>query len=118
VCDLWAAVVTLFNLLTGRVLYDQPVSRDLYFQFFIVAGGLSRKPWNDLTEKVGDDLMERELLMDLDETRRQEFLPILARCLQLSPEVLEIFENVLRKAPDERWDLDAIAASDFMNQPM
>ena len=98
-CDLWAAVVSLFNLLTGEMLYSLPVPGDLKFCFFILCGGISMTPRHDLMN---------EIWIGLNEAQRQEFGSIMTRYLELSQEVKEIFDGVLRMS--DRWDLDAVAA--------
>ena len=104
-CDLWAAVVTLFNLLTAKNLYRVPYSDDLKFRFFILCGGISMTPRHDLMHEIWNGL---------NEFQRLEFSSIIARFSELSPEVKEIFDGVLRMT--ERWDLDAVAASAFITQ--
>ena len=114
VCDLWAAVVIFFNLLTGHVLYYTPIDR--YFEYFIVREGLS-SPWNDSAEMVSRDLIEYEMIQEVVEPQ-PSFVEIKSKCLELSPEALEIFGSVLRMASQERWDLDDVAGSRFMNPPI
>ena len=104
-CDLWAAVVTFFNLLTGQMLYDVPFHTDIKFRYFILARGIARTPLNELIN---------EILMELDETKRLPLTNITSKCLELSPEVLEVFDHVLKMAPNERWGLDDVASSSFM----
>ena len=104
-CDLWAAVVTFFNLLTGQILYYLPYHTDLKFRYFILARGIARTPMNELIN---------EILMELDESKRLPLTSITSKCLELSPEVLEVFDHVLIMAPNERWGLDDVASSSFM----
>jgi serine/threonine protein kinase len=109
-CDLWAAVIILFNLLTGMKLYHRPMPySDICFQYFIMAVGLSRVDWNAWAE---------EIWISFHETQRSYLLPIKERHSALSLEVREIFECVLRMDPQDRWDIDAVTASAFMNPPM
>jgi serine/threonine protein kinase len=108
-CDLWAAVVILFEVLTGMNLYHWPRADDLNFRFFIMEGGLFRTP---------NDLIELDVWRTLHATQQQEFTRIITRYVGLSPDVREIFEHVLRMDPQERWDLDAVAASAYLNPPM
>ena len=98
-CDLWSAVVILFNLLTGHILYHHPHPVDFKFRYFILSRGISMTPRQDLMN---------EIWIGLNESQRLEFLSIIARHSELSPEAKEIFGGVLRM--DERWDLDAVAA--------
>ena len=55
-----------------------------------------------------------EIWNGLNEFQRQEFFSIMTRFSELSREVKEIFDGVLRMT--ERWDLDAVAASAFITQ--
>ena len=120
-CDLWAAVVTLFYMLTGVPLYNSATETDIFFIFFIWASGLSTAPLNNNAINV---------LRVLNEDQVQTLLPIFERSFVLSPnarEILggleivpgrEIVGGVLRMTPDERWGIDEVAASAFMNPPM
>lgn len=104
-CDLWSAIVILFNLLTGEILYRQPSPSDLGFRYFVLARGISRTPVNERTVEV---------LMDLEGAEQMALWKIASRCLQLSPHVLEILDQVLRVAMQERWTAEDIAASPFL----
>jgi serine/threonine protein kinase len=108
-CDLWAAVVILFEMLTGEKLYHWPSHEDLNFCLFIMKRGLFRTP---------KELIESDLRRELNESQQQELAGIIARYVGLSPDVREIFEHVLRMDPQERWDLDAVAASAYLNPPI
>eukprot|EP00934_Nitzschia_sp_Nitz4_P008045 Nitzschia sp. Nitz4//scaffold36_size144017//37676//38815//NITZ4_003074-RA/size144017-processed-gene-0.35-mRNA-1//1//CDS//3329549420//8035//frame0 len=105
-CDLWSSVVILFNLLTGEVLYRMPHPSDLGFRYFILARGISRTPMNERTVEV---------LMDLEESERTALWRIVAHCLNLSPEVTDILDGVLRVAMDERWTMEEVASSTWVN---
>lgn len=105
-CDLWSAVVILFNLLTGELLYRQPSPSDIGFRYFVLARGISQTPVNERTVEV---------LTDLEGAEQMALWKIASRCLQLSPEVLEILDQVLRVAMQERWTTEEIATSAFMN---
>jgi serine/threonine protein kinase len=105
-CDLWSSVVILFNLLTGEILYREPIPSDINFRYFILARGISQTPANERTVEV---------LMGLEGAEQTALWKIASRCLHLSPEVLEILDQVLRVAMQERWTTDEISASAFMN---
>lgn len=108
-CDLWSSVVILFNLLTGEILCREPHPGDLGFRYCILARGISQTPVNERTVEV---------LMDLEGQAEQiGLLRIAARVLELSPQVLEVFDGVLRVAMQERWTTDDIANSAFMRNP-
>ena len=108
-CDLWAAVIILFELLTGMKLYTWPEYDDLNFRYFILARGLSRVAWNAVTE---------EMWIELDEIERRPLSLIRDRHSGLSLAVREIFDCFLREDPQDRWDIDAVTTSSFMNPPM
>ncbi len=98
-CDLWAAVVILFNLLTGKMLYHHPHPDDLKFCFFILSGGILMTPRHDRMTMIWNGL---------NETQQLEFFSIITRLVESSPEVKEIFDGVLRM--EDRWDLNTVAA--------
>lgn len=104
-CDLWSSVVILFNLLTGEILYRQPDPSDIGFRYFVLARGISQTPVNERTVEV---------LMDLEDAEQIALWRIASRCLQFSSEVLEIFDQVLRVAMQERITAEEIATSAFL----
>jgi serine/threonine protein kinase len=106
-CDLWAAVIILFNLLTGMNMYHWPFAdRDLFFKYFILAGGLSMNPVNRET---------LNLWGNLNLTQHHELTPIIGRHSAMSQDVKKIFDGVLRMDPQQRWNLDDVSASPFVN---
>jgi serine/threonine protein kinase len=106
-CDLWAAVIILFNLLTGMNLYYWPFSdEDILFEYFICAGGLSMNPVNRET---------LNLWGNLSLTQHHELTPIIGRHSAMSQDVKKIFDGVLRMDPQRRWNLDDVSASPFVN---
>jgi serine/threonine protein kinase len=109
-CDLWACVVTLFNLLTGERLYYLPGPQDVLFRYCIMARGLSRQ--------FGTNEMVSEVL---GETTVPEFLKvskIAQKIMTLSPQVLELFERTLALRPDRRWTREQVLECDWMTMPM
>ena len=102
-------MVIFFEELTGEKLYNWPRDDDPNFRYFIMERGLFRTP---------NDLIESDVWRTLRATQQQEFTRIITRYERLSPDVREIFEHVLRIDPQERWDLDAVAASAYLNPPM
>jgi serine/threonine protein kinase len=107
-CDLWSAVVVLFNLLTGEILYELPHPEDLLFRYFVLARGVSRTPMNERTY---------EILMDTGETAEQTALcKMTQKCMDLSPEVLELLESVLKVAPQERWTTEQVNGCPWMTK--
>ena len=122
--DLWAVMVILFEFWTGSVLYQIPDHADLYFRYFIMAGGISMDPWNKMTDEVWEDILEFD---SMSEFLRQDPNPRPSRLscvelqsifLELSAEVRDIFAHVLRLLPEERWGLDDVfPQSRFMIPP-
>jgi serine/threonine protein kinase len=142
-CDVWAAAVTLFNLLTGLPLYRVPTVKDICFKFFIWARALvasitvdSVVVWNELIAQrleylANEDLRSNfftwaralafhdgiDVLRGLNENEQQDLLLIWVRLHPWArPRV--IFSGAFRMNPNERWDLNTVAASSFMNPPM
>ena len=108
--DLWAAVIVLFNLLTGCNLYELPHVEDRVFRFFIFCGGFSPER-NPLAERAWQELQ------DLDERRNLLLVvQILQRVQSLSMEVRELFYMVLRVNPHERWNLEQVLNCRWMRQ--
>jgi serine/threonine protein kinase len=104
-CDLWACVVTLFNLLTGHRPYLVPHPSDILFRYCIMARGLSQTLVNELVIEV------------LGETNPQQFLDVcnVAQSIMgLSPQVRELFENTLCLRPDQRWTIEHILNCEWM----
>ena len=103
--DLWAAVVSLFYMLTCETLYYQPVTNeDMMFTFFIWARGLSvdeNIAISDETSAVLREVYRNQQLRQVYE----HILLIQRKTSRLSQEVREIFDGVLIMNPEERCDL-------------
>jgi serine/threonine protein kinase len=105
--DLWACVVTLFNLLTEEQLCKQfPYPGDIRFRYLVLAGGLSQNVANERALEVLDDPSTLKCFR-LDRIAR--------KILTLTPQVLELFENTLRMRPEERWTIEEIIRCEWMN---
>lgn len=107
-CDVWAATIILFNLLTGEILCKLPLPSDIHFRYFVMAGGVSRTPQNERTV---------EILMSLDEPERNTLWAVAQKCLNMSEPALELFENSLRLAAFARWSLRQLKQSPWVNGP-
>ena len=110
-CDLWSAIVTLFNLLTGEILYEHPHPQDIFFRYFVLAKGCSSTPLNERTV---------EIIMGLDDDhpKRNDLWNKAQRCMSLSPEALELLEGVLRVATHERWNQNEVQSGRWMSPTM
>jgi serine/threonine protein kinase len=104
-CDLWSAAVTLFNLLTGEILYRMPHPGDIMFRYFILARAISRTPVNERTVEV---------LMELEDAEQTSLWSVASKCMSLSHEVLDLLEGVLRMSMQDRWTSDDVANCPWM----
>jgi serine/threonine protein kinase len=105
-CDYWACVITLYNLVTGLpVMYRLPRPEDILFRYCIMARGLSRDMHNDLVQEIVQEASGEEV-MTLTTIAQQISL--------LSDELLELFENSLALIPDHRWTAEDAATSRWM----
>ena len=108
-CDLWACMISLFNLVSGLpVLYRFPHHSDRMFCFSIMAGGLSRNMHNPLVQQVAQEASANELV-HINETA--------LRITNLTEELLEMFENTLRLDPNMRWTRQDVLQCEWMNAP-
>merc|ERR1712157_286690 len=109
--DLWSAAICLYNMLTNQVLYHIPLPVDISFRYFLLARGLSDQPVNERTVEV---------LMDLNRPGvtnnngpQQELLRKAIAHLNMSPEAMEVLQNLLEISPSQRWTLAQAMESDF-----
>jgi len=100
---LWAVVI-LSNLVTGQILYHEPIARDMCFRYFVLADGFSRNQWNELA---------CEVWAELEDTDRRRVHEIMWRITETSPEAREILARVLKMTAIERWGLDDVGRSPF-----
>ena len=110
--DLWAAVIVLFNMLTGCNLYSFPHPEDRVFHFFVFCGGFA--PTTELTPFAKCAWGELQAMEE-----RQNLLmvvQILQQVQKLSVEVRELFHNVLRLNPKDRWSLQQVLDCRWMAQ--
>lgn len=126
--DLWACVVSLFNLLTGMRPYHVPFLSDIAFRFCIIAGGLDGNLANERVQDVLRDTEytvrnyhpdagpdERSLIIHREQL---ELDCLIQRLIILSPQVRELFYNCLRFQPQDRWTIQQIWESEWMNMEL
>ena len=96
--DLWAASVTLYSLLTNRLLYTIPCNTDKSYRFFVAARNLSSNPLNPEAEAIfaAADDPTRALLLEQAERHVTRYIP---------PQTLIYLENLLAVAPSDRLSL-------------
>eukprot|EP00980_Cylindrotheca_fusiformis_P010557 scaffold2334_cov118-Cylindrotheca_fusiformis.AAC.29 len=104
-CDLWACMVSLFNLLTGMPVYFRPLPDDILFAYCIMCRGLSNEPMND---------MILELSAALNDEQYDLLNAISERINALSTELRELLGNVLSMHPLQRWNRDRVLNSEWM----
>jgi serine/threonine protein kinase len=108
-CDLWSSMVTLFNLLTGEILYEDSTQQNLKFVYFILAHGCSRTPMNERTAEL-----QGRHVRQLAPEAQASFQRMVCKVLQLSPEVLELLEGGLQVQPQHRWNLAQVQESQWV----
>jgi serine/threonine protein kinase len=107
-CDLWAAVVTLFNLVTGEKMYNIPHPDDNLFKYCVMAQGVSRHS----TELC------REAMNEAGNPSQKFAVNRIARKIRsLTPSLKLMFENSLSMNPDDRWTLEDIRKCEWMRLP-
>jgi hypothetical protein len=87
--DLWDAVVILFNLPTGEIVWTNSISKNLLFHYFVLANSLSRTPANKCM--VG---------IQMDEPDDSPVKKITVKLLSINPHALDLLEGIL-KADDD-----------------
>ena len=92
--DLWACLVTLFNLITGLPVYQLPVVEDILFRYKIMAQALGVAPDNPRAMEV------------LQEHPRLQNIRLVL--VGLSPQLRELFENVFHFDYSRRWTIDDV----------
>ena len=105
-CDLWAAVVTLFNLVTGEVMYKIPHPSDNLFKYFVMAQGVSRNSTELCREAMKD--------MVVNPSQKIAAMRIARKVRSLSPSVKLLFEKSLSMDPNDRWKLEDIRNCEWM----
>ncbi|CAJ1888919.1 unnamed protein product [Cylindrotheca closterium] len=101
--DMWVLAVLLFELLTGEKLYRIPSPYDLSFQYFIWAGGLTNITPNDAQHLLQQPMLREVAFLEENYVRK------------MSPELKELFENTLCVEASERWGVDQVLDSEWLN---
>ncbi|CAJ1953864.1 unnamed protein product [Cylindrotheca closterium] len=104
-CDLWACTVTLFNLVTGMPVYMMPIPTDIFFVYNIMARGLSNDPNGEMVEALFDEA---------DGRGRHALQEMWQRIQGLSPQLRDLLSNVLELAPGQRWNMQDVQNSAWM----
>ena len=100
-CDLWAAAVILYALLTGHLLYRVPHPTDILFKYYILAGGLRPGLNEAMVEILEETFLPRE---DVDQDKDNLMMHAMAN-LSITPEARELLINLLKLNREERWTL-------------
>jgi len=95
-CDFWAAMVSLYSLVTGLpYLYRTPRPDDILFRYCIMARGLSRDRQNYLVQ---------EIMNEVDNDKEVHMLNTVSQQItNMGVDLLEMFENSLSLNPEQRW---------------
>jgi serine/threonine protein kinase len=110
-CDLWACVVSLFNMMTGLHLYSVPSPRDTMFRYNIIARGVSGDFQNERVQEM------MFLAIDRGDTRSQaRFTRISEHVLTMSVELLQLFEKALTYNASHRWTRKGVMQCRWMQK--
>lgn len=95
-CDYWAAIVSLYSLVTGLpYLYRSPRPDDVLFRYCIMARGLSRDRHNELVQEIVAELTDAQEIYMLN--------AVIQHIQNMPYDLLELFENSLSLNPEQRW---------------
>jgi serine/threonine protein kinase len=112
-CDLWAAVVILFHLVTGCKFYEFPYCGDHIFRIFVMCGGLA--PTAGSARQCA--LLQRaweELQAPAERHSRNHVVTIWQKLQRTSPRVQELLYNVFQMNPQDRWTMEEVLNCDWM----
>ncbi|KAL3914093.1 MAG: hypothetical protein SGARI_000312 [Bacillariaceae sp.] len=105
-CDFWACVITLYNLVTGLpIMYRLPRPDDILFRYCVMARGVSRDNQNELVQEIIQEATGDELAT---------LSTIAQQVSMMSDDILELFENCLSLIPDHRWTAEQAGRSQWM----
>ena len=109
--DLWAAVLILYCMLTGVPLYQEPhAGVDISYRYYVVARGIAQNPINELIVEIMGDVFDSEY----GDVSHQHILLDKARAnVALTPDALQLFDNVFQVNPAKRWTLAQVLESNF-----
>jgi serine/threonine protein kinase len=112
--DLWAAGVILYNLLTNQLLYEQPNLSNVSFKYFVWAKGLSSTPLNERVIELLHDISFRAQNDESYAGMYQELMVKATAHVNLSPEAVELLENLLEVDPANRYSLAQAMESQYV----
>jgi serine/threonine protein kinase len=118
-CDVWSAAVILFNLLTGEILYEFPHPSNLLFRYFLLARGIASSNSGDGCSSSINNERTVEILMELEEKNPDHRIAIwnvAQKVMALNPKALQVLDGVLRVPPRDRWSLEDILQSPWVQQ--
>ena len=106
-CDFWAAIVTLYSLITGLpYLYRSPRPDDILFRYCIMARGLSRNQNNELVQEIISELQNPQEIYMLN--------AIIQHIATMPYDLLELFEKSLSLIPEQRWGSEEASICQWM----
>jgi serine/threonine protein kinase len=101
-CDLWSSMVTLFNLVTGEIMYEDSIPQNDKYMHFVMTHGCSCRLVNQEILLVYARRSQRAALPRLESN---PFLRTAHKVSHLSDELLGLFEGVIQEDPQNRWNL-------------
>jgi serine/threonine protein kinase len=104
-CDLWAATITLFNVLTGMPVYMRPLPDDILFVYCVMAKSLSDDPQIEMVEEVFRESNTQQCAM---------MVQISQKVMTFSPELRKLLGHVLALRASDRWRWDDVMNSEWM----
>ena len=113
-CDLWACIISLFNILTNQRMYTFPVRQDLIFRYCITAKGLSTKQ-KQMKNVYNEQIQEIIRSSSTSTQESNSLLSIFEKSLSMSDELLELFEKTLEYDPSKRWTIEQVLQSQWYN---
>ena len=109
--DLWSAMLILYAMLTNVPLYRRPdAQEDISYRYYVVAGGITQDPMNELIQEILGDLRE-------DPTSQHILVNQAQAHLGLPPNANELFHHFFRLNPATRWTLAEVMQSNYVVHP-
>jgi serine/threonine protein kinase len=111
-CDLWACVISLFNIVTSQRMYTFPIQHDLIFRYCIIAKGLSTS--HKQKKNAYDEQIQKMILSSSVPVKQlDDLLSIIEKTCTMSDELLELFEKTLNYDPSKRWTRQEVLKSQW-----